>query len=64
LENTFSYAAIDEDKCNGCGSCEKVGSCRAIKIIEKKAVVDKEKCEGCGLCKSICARQAISFIPW
>ena len=36
-----AIAIIDEEKCNGCGICEKPGHCEAIKIINKKAVVNR-----------------------
>ena len=62
LSNTYSYAKIDNDKCVGCGMCEKVGSCQAITIEDKKAVVNIEKCEGCGLCHWLCKKDAISFV--
>lgn len=54
-------AVIDTEKCVGCGSCEKIGFCRAITMENKKAAVDKELCESCGLCASLCPKKAISF---
>ena len=61
LEYSFSVPAVDEVKCIGCGVCERIGSCRAISIEDKKAVVDKEKCEQCGLCVSLCPSGAIKY---
>jgi len=62
-EITFhpATAIVDEEKCNGCGICEKPGHCEAIKIINKKAVVNHELCLGCGVCQSLCPRNAITI---
>jgi dihydroorotate dehydrogenase/NAD-dependent dihydropyrimidine dehydrogenase PreA subunit len=52
---------INEAKCIGCGVCERIGSCKAISIVNKKASVNTKKCVVCGLCASLCPKQAISF---
>ena len=60
--NIKSLPSFDHDKCVGCGSCERVGSCSAIAIIDKKAHLATEgNCQFCGLCASVCQRGAISF---
>jgi len=56
-----AIAIVDEEKCNGCGICEKPGHCEAIKIINKKAVINRELCLGCGVCQSLCPRNAITI---
>ena len=55
-------AHVDAEKCVGCGSCAKIGFCRAITMKEKKAIVDCGLCESCGLCASLCPRNAITLI--
>jgi len=54
-------AHVNEQKCVGCGSCAKIGFCRAITLKDRKAFVEKDLCECCGLCASVCPKQAISF---
>lgn len=54
-------AIVDAQKCAGCGSCAKIGFCRAISMNDGKAVVEAELCESCGLCASICPKKAITF---
>jgi dihydropyrimidine dehydrogenase (NAD+) subunit PreA len=58
-----SYAVVDHDKCGGCGMCERIGSCTAITLRDKKAYVEKERCCGCALCGCMCPSRAISYAP-
>jgi ferredoxin len=59
-------ASIDEDDCNGCGSC--LGECPMKAIIsgdaggDERARIELEKCIGCGLCVSSCPDDAISLV--
>jgi indolepyruvate ferredoxin oxidoreductase alpha subunit len=60
--------AVNEERCNGCGLCFKVG-CPAIvksdRLDEKteraKAWIDPMLCTGCEICAQVCARKAILF---
>ncbi|MCD6513392.1 MAG: 4Fe-4S binding protein [Candidatus Odinarchaeota archaeon] len=54
---------VDEEKCTGCGICERSCIYFAIKVdpSTKKAVVYSDKCSGCGLCYTVCPVHAISL---
>lgn len=69
-------ACVDEEKCTGCGVCEKVCPRKTIRLIPKKqrvyvACMSKEKgaatkdvckaaCIGCKICEKTCENGAIS----
>jgi NAD-dependent dihydropyrimidine dehydrogenase PreA subunit len=61
--NSYYYARIDPDRCDGCGTCRDE-RCQVNAIEEGDDVyhVTREKCIGCGLCVSMCPTQAISLI--
>lgn len=58
---------ISEEKCVGCGKCEKVCPVLAMKLEKKgeegrkRAVFDSEICLGCGVCARNCAVGAIQM---
>ncbi len=59
---------VDEDRCNGCGLCFRVGCPALVKsnvLDEKtgrpKARIDPLLCTGCEICAQVCARRAILF---
>lgn len=53
---------IDEDKCNGCGSCVSPCAEGAIEIVNGKAKVIKEElCDGAGFCIGTCPTGALSL---
>ena len=58
---------IREEKCVGCGKCEKVCPVLAMKLEKKgeegrkRAVFDSEICLGCGVCARNCAVGAIQM---
>lgn len=54
-------AAIDRDKCIGCGSCLENCRFKAIDIRDGDYYIDKYSCEGCGLCERLCPVKAISM---
>lgn len=59
------HAAVDAERCNGCGLCLTACSDTqygALSMKNKKAVVDTDACEGCGLCSVVCRRDAISYV--
>jgi len=57
---------VDEERCNGCGLCFRVG-CPAVvksdvldaKTGKPKARLDALLCTGCEICAQVCARKAI-----
>jgi heterodisulfide reductase subunit A len=59
-------AFVDEERCRGCGRCEKTCEYGAITIVqdEKKGVlvskIDEIRCEGCGACAVTCCNKAIT----
>jgi len=58
-------AFVDEERCRGCGKCEKTCEYGAITIIQdpKKGAllsrIDEIRCEGCGACAVVCCNKAI-----
>jgi len=55
------YAEVDQERCTGCGLCEKVGHCNAIAIVNRKSVIDREKCLACSTCVDVCPVGAIKM---
>lgn len=61
-------AAIDPDKCTGCGLCANMCRFEAIyrdgpanDVIEKTYAIDPVACEGCKVCVEFCPVKAIEF---
>lgn len=57
-----AVAAIDKDKCNGCGLCVDVCKDFGFVVIDNKASISKHPlfgCVGCGHCMAICPKSAI-----
>lgn len=49
---------VDQDRCNNCGTCLKIG-CTPIVRSNGKVAIDPILCVGCGFCAQICAHHAI-----
>lgn len=61
---TKSYSdklRVDEDKCIGCGKCEKLCPMNNIKIVDKK-VVQNNRCTMCYRCINNCPKQAMTLL--
>jgi len=54
-------AAVDVDKCTGCGTCLKVCIYDALKLDDDSVKVISEKCEGCRICVCACPEGALSL---
>jgi MinD superfamily P-loop ATPase len=61
------HAAIDPEKCTGCGIC--IQHCRFDAIYGKNMsgknvfFVDEFSCEGCGVCEMVCPKSAVQCNP-
>ncbi len=55
------HSIIDQERCTGCGMCEKIGHCYAITIKDGKARVNVEDCTGCATCSDICPVGAVTM---
>ena len=52
--------SVDQEKCVGCGACDKICAHGAPDIQNGKAKIDHEKCVGCGRCLAVCPKDAIA----
>ncbi len=52
---------VDEERCNGCGLCFRVGCPAIVKRPDGKASIDPLLCTGCEVCAQVCGRKAILF---
>ena len=58
-----SKPEVSEEKCRGCGTCQKICAHGALHLDEgKKMHIDTEKCVGCGRCIGMCPFDAIEPI--
>ncbi|MDH3348234.1 MAG: 4Fe-4S binding protein [Desulfobulbaceae bacterium] len=59
-------AVVDEELCNGCGTCQEACHFNAISSIgssgEFLAKIDTDKCFGCGLCRNSCPQDALGMV--
>lgn len=58
-------SVVDQEKCSGCGICERVCPYDAIHLIEvngvKKAQSTPASCKGCGVCSASCPSKAVDM---
>ena len=52
---------VDEEKCIGCGKCEKLCPMNNIKMVDKK-VIQNNQCTMCYRCVNNCPKQAITLL--
>lgn len=60
-KNYSNKLRTDEDKCIGCGKCEKLCPMNNIKIVDKK-VVQNNRCTMCYRCINNCPKQAMTLL--
>lgn len=60
-KNYSNKLRVDEDKCIGCGKCEKLCPMNNIKIVDKK-VVQNNRCTMCYRCINNCPKQAMTLL--
>jgi Fe-S-cluster-containing hydrogenase component 2 len=53
---------INQQNCNGCGTCLNACSVGAIYLVDRKAEVDQSLCTSCGNCIEVCPMQAIQLV--
>lgn len=53
-------AAVDKEKCTGCGECVESCPLDAIEMDGDLAKVDEDTCSDCGACVDVCPVEAIS----
>lgn len=59
----MKVAAIDSEKCIGCGICQETCRFDAISQIHSTYEVNSFACEGCGVCAYICPEKTITMTP-
>lgn len=50
---------VDEERCNGCGSCESICPMDAVRMENAVPVIDQQRCNECGACFDACTQGAI-----
>lgn len=57
----YKLISFDAGLCKGCKRCAVLESCpcRAVSIVNEKAVIDREKCTDCGVCIGKCPFGAV-----
>ena len=59
-QNGYPELAFNEDRCIGCGECQKVCPVGAITLsADEKASIDRSLCTNCGLCAEVCPAKAV-----
>ena len=50
---------VRQDRCIGCGACQRICAHGAPVIEDRKAHIDHDKCVGCGRCIGVCPKDAV-----
>lgn len=59
---TALIPAVDEERCTGCGECERICAFSAIVLIKDKPLVLPDMCHSCGGCLLVCPEGAIKEV--
>ncbi len=52
---------VDQEKCNGCGLCISVCTCKGLVLVNNVvAVLETIECDWCTWCEAVCPAGAIS----
>jgi ferredoxin len=66
LENSVAksdfHAAVDSEKCTGCGTCVKRCQFGVPSILDDVSHVDERRCVGCGQCVMTCPSGAMALV--
>jgi len=62
MKTVTLLSRVDEQKCIGCRTCERVCPVLAIKIVDRKALVDADLCRGCANCEQRCPTGAVTMV--
>ena len=63
MQHSGISPVVYEQKCVGCGECEKICPVKAIRLKNNKAVINGLKCIGCATCIAVCPYSAID-VNW
>lgn len=63
MQHSNVSPVVYEQKCIGCGECERICPVKAIRIENNKSVINGVKCIGCASCIAVCPTHAID-VNW
>ena len=50
---------VEQDRCVGCGACQRNCAHEAITMESRKALIDHNRCVGCGRCIGVCPMDSV-----
>lgn len=53
---------IENDKCDGCGTCAEECPMDVLKINESGISTNVDNCMECGLCETVCPNGAVTLV--